>query len=277
MKPAESTRTLDIALIGHRGRMGAMLMRHWQEAGHRVLGVDHSLPSGSGNTASGTQSAIPPKDLAPVAKADAVCLCLPVAVLPSLLADLAPVLRPEQVLFDITSVKILPMQHMESAHRGPVVGTHPLFGPSPLPEDLTVAVTAGSRAAEEHIRLVEELFTTFGCRVFRTTPEEHDRGAAFVQGLNFVSSAAYLASLAQQENLLPFLTPSFRRRLEGARKLLLEDGDMFQGFTTANPLTADALHTFRLFLDLAESNGLPDVLRRARWWYEDHPDLTDGR
>ena len=120
--------------------------------------------------------------------------------------------------------------------------------------------------------MVEGLYTAFGCRVFRTTAKEHDRGAAFVQGLNFISSAAYLASLAQREDVLPFLTPSFRRRLEGARKLLTEDGDMFQGFTTANPMTGDAIHTFRLFLDLVEGGGLPDVLRRARWWYE-----ADGR
>ena len=125
--------------------------------------------------------------------------------------------------------------------------------------------------------MVEGLYTAFGCRVFRTTPQEHDRGAAFVQGLNFISSAAYLASLAERDDLLPFLTPSFRRRLEGARKLLIEDGDMFQGFTSANPMTKDAVHTFRLFLDLAEGGGLPDVLRRARWWYEtDGPAATRG-
>ena len=163
---------------------------------------------------------------------------------------------------------MLPMEQMEAAHRGPVVGTHPLFGPEPAPDDLAVAVTPGHKADEEHIRLVEGLYAAFGCRVFRTTAGEHDRGAAFVQGLNFISSAAYLASLAERDDLLPFLTPSFRRRLEGARKLLIDDGDMFQGFTSANPMTNDAVHTFRLFLDLAEGGGLPDVLRRARWWYE---------
>ena len=279
---------LIIALIGHRGRMGDMLMRRWQEAGHEVRGADRDggSPRGSSPAASadpadhaGTVNAIAPRSLAEAVRgAQAVALCVPARVLPGLLADLRPLLDPGQLLFDVTSVKMLPMEQMEAAHQGPVVGTHPLFGPNPAPEDLTVAVTPGRRAGEEDIRLVEGLYTAFGCRVFRTTAKEHDRGAAFVQGLNFISSAAYLASLAQREDVLPFLTPSFRRRLEGARKLLTEDGDMFQGFTAANPMTRDAVHTFRLFLDLVEGGGLPDVLRRARWWYEtDDPAVARPR
>lgn len=269
-----------IALIGHRGRMGTMLMRRWREAGYDVRGADRETGSARASTrsAGSTANAIAPHALAEAARnAEIVGLCVPAGVLPALLADLRPLLDPGQVLFDITSVKVLPMEQMEAAHRGPVVGTHPLFGPEPAPDDLTVAVTPGHNANEEHLRLIERLYTAFGCRVFRTTPQEHDRGAAFVQGLNFISSAVYLASLAERDDLLPFLTPSFRRRLEGARKLLIEDGDMFQGFTSANPMTKDAVHTFRLFLDLAEGGGLPDVLRRARWWYEtDGPAATRG-
>lgn len=269
-----------IALIGHRGRMGAMLMRRWREAGYDVRGVDREPGATRApmQAAGPAANAIAPRALAEAVRdARAVGLCVPAGVLPALLADLRPLLDSRQVLFDITSVKILPMEQMEAAHRGPVVGTHPLFGPEPAPDDLTVAVTPGLKADEEHLQLVEGLYTAFGCRVFRTTSQKHDRGAAFVQGLNFISSAAYLASLAERDDLLPFLTPSFRRRLEGARKLLIEDGDMFQGFTSANPMTKDAVHTFRLFLDLAEGGGLPDVLRRARWWYEaDGPAATRG-
>lgn len=265
---------LTIALIGHSGRMGSMLLRHWQNAGHRVRGADResSGPCPASAAKSGhnlSVNAIAPQALSEAVRgADAIALCVPAKVLPGVLKDLAPFLHPRQVLFDVTSVKMKPMEYMEAAHKGPVVGTHPLFGPSPLPEDLVVAVTPGKRASENDLRLVEGLFTLFGCRVFRASAEEHDRGAAFVQGLNFISTAAYLASLAQRKDVLPFLTPSFRRRLEGARKLLLEDGDMFQGIADANPMTGDAVHTFRLFLDLTEGGGLPDVLRQARWWYE---------
>lgn len=255
-----------LAVIGNTGRMGAMLAGEWQKSGFTVQGADRA--AGADADAGGRMRGIPGKALAAAVKgADAVILCVPARVLNTVLQDLAPYLVSEQVLVDITSVKVAPMRLMERFFPGPVVGTHPLFGPAPEPGDLVTAITPGTRAAEAHVEMVRRLFMAMGSRVFLTTPEEHDRSAAFVQGLNFVSSAAYFAALAHREELLPFLTPSFRRRMEGARKLLCEDGDMFEGFTTANPMLRDAVHTFRLFLDLAESGGLPDVLRQARWWY----------
>lgn len=258
VRPGFCPAPLGIAVIGHQGRMGAMLMAYWRVAGHSVRGADRL-----------TENAIPREAMQKaVHGADVVVLCVPALAMEAVLEHLAPLLSPSQVLCDITSVKVLPMRLMERYFAGPVVGTHPLFGPEHKPEDLHVALTPGKNAGAAHVRQIEELFEGFGCTTFVTSPEEHDRSVAFVQGLNFVSSAAYFASLAHRKELLPFLTPSFRRRLEGARKLLTEDADMFQGFTSANPMTGDAIHTFRLFLDLVERGGLADVARQARWWYD---------
>ena len=287
LPPRSSSIPLTIAVIGHQGRMGAMLMSYWQAAGHSVRGADrpmaapsaHDVPKGGEPSqahslalaASG--NAIPIESMrSAVDGASAVALCVPALALEAVLRELAPLLAPSQILFDIISVKVSPMRQMQRHFAGPVVGTHPLFGPIHGQEDLRVALTPGKNAEDEHVSLVRSLFEDFGCTAFVTTPEEHDRSVAFVQGLNFVSSAAYFASLAHRKELLPFLTPSFRRRLEGARKLLTEDAGMFQGFTTANPMTRDAIHTFRLFLDLVERGGLADVARQARWWYEKEED-----
>jgi prephenate dehydrogenase len=266
---------LNIAVIGHQGRMGAMLCDYWAQAGHTVRGADRGDASPSAHDlftelpAGSLANAIPAEAMREAVQgADAVALCVPAQAMPAVLSELAPFMTPAQLLFDITSVKVRPMLLMERYFAGPVVGTHPLFGPVHLPEDLHVALTPGRQATEAHLSLVRSLFECFGCSSFITSPEEHDRSVAFVQGLNFVSSAAYFASLAHREELLPFLTPSFRRRLDGARKLLTEDAGMFQGFTSANPMTRDAIHTFRLFLDLVERGGLADVARQARWWYQ---------
>lgn len=264
-KPAASV--IKVAVMGQHGRMGAMLTRRWREAGVEVSGADREASTMADKA--DWRNAIPVQAMQEaVAGAQVVLLAAPAPVLPSLLDQLAPLLSSGQILADVTSVKIQPLRQMQRRYSGPVVGTHPLFGPEPLPEDMVTAIVPGENSTEQDTALVERLFAMIGSRTFRTSAEEHDRGAAYVQGLNFVSSAAYLASLAQRQDIMPFLTPSFRRRLEGARKLLTEDGDMFQAFTSANPMTPDAIHSFRLFLDLVEGGGLQDVLRRARWWYE---------
>ena len=114
---AETSRRL--AIIGCRGRMGKLLAARWSAAGHDVGGLDLPL------TDEGFSSAL--------SGADAVFLCIPAGALSEVLPRLAPHLDGRQVLADITSVKMRPLAQMEAAYAGPVVGTHPLFGPKPRP------------------------------------------------------------------------------------------------------------------------------------------------
>jgi len=244
---------LNVALIGSRGRMGSMLLKRLRDAGVSASGADQPLAdAGLGELC---------------AAADVVLLCVPISAMPQALAELLPHLNARQVLADIASVKMRPMAHMQEAYAGPVVGTHPLFGPQSS-EALRVAVCPGARAGEEHLRLVEELFTRVGCTVFRTTAKEHDDAVAYIQGLNFVTSAAYFAALAEHPEFLPFLTPSFQRRKEAARTMLTEDGPLFEALFEANPAGQEAVRSYRAFLNLAAGGDLSLLRAKALWWWK---------
>jgi prephenate dehydrogenase len=221
-----------IAVIGHKGRMGAMLAQRLGAAGHAVTGVDRTQRAGN-------PPALDPDELARALNAsDFVLLAVPVTALPEVLNLAAPCLSPEQVLFDIASVKEPALRCMEAHHTGPVVGAHPLFGPHPQPADLRVALVPGRGANEETCRAVERLFTDIGCACFRVTAEEHDRNVGLIQSLNFAADAVYLAQAACSADSR-FFTPSFRRRLESARSLLTDDAAMFSEFSAANPYFAE--------------------------------------
>lgn len=243
-----------IVIVGCRGRMGAMLLERLGAAGCAVTGVDQPLEE--------TRVAEACRDAA------LVLLCVPAAVLEKVAARIMPHMEPDAVLADITSVKMRPMETMENAWPGPVVGTHPLFGPCPAPDrELPVAVTPGARAGEADIALVERMFERMGCRTFRSTAALHDEAMAAIQGLNFISSVAYFATFAGREDLLPFVTPSFRRRQEAARKLLTEDAELFEGLVEANPFSQDAVRRFRRFLSLAAAGDISLLADRAQWWW----------
>lgn len=107
------------AVIGSRGRMGAMLMERLEAAGRTARGADLPLT--------------PDVLAAACAGADVALLCVPAAVLGDVAHLVAPHLETGAVLADIASVKMLPMRAMRKAYAGPVVGTHPLFGPKPRP------------------------------------------------------------------------------------------------------------------------------------------------
>jgi prephenate dehydrogenase len=240
-----------VTLVGSRGRMGAMLLQRMRDAGIFASGADQPLADAGLDKL--------------CAAADLILLCVPIAAMPDALRALRPHLN-RQVLADIASVKVRPMAHMEAAYAGPVVGTHPLFGPD-AQGGRRVAVCPGARAGEEQLRLVEEVFARIGCELFRTTAQAHDEAAAYIQGLNFVTSAAYFAALAEHPEFLPFLTPSFQRRREAARTMFTEDGQLFEALFEANPAGQDAVRSYRAFLNLAAGGDLPLLRERALWWW----------
>ncbi len=258
-----------IALFGHAGRMGAMFAARLRTAGHEVRGVDLARPVGHD---AGSASLFLDRNACAhaVKGATVVLLCVPVSAYRDVLGVLRPLLLPSQLLMDIGSVKTLPLQWMEAAHQGPTVGTHPLFGPNPVASDNPVAaLVPGTRVSDADLAAARALFQAAGFGTFTTTAEEHDRAVAYVQCLNFMTSAAYFAAVPQSASITPFLTPSFRRRLAEQRKLLTEDAPMFRVFTEANPLMGEVLEHFRAMLREAESGGLERLTTQAAGWYRE--------
>ena len=250
-------------IVGSTGRMGAMLLGRARATGLTVEGVDVPLT---------------PEILAPAcAGADVAIICVPAAVFKEVIAAVCPHLPPTAVLTDITSVKEIPLQQMEAAWAGPVVGTHPLFGPQPDPAaDQPVAIVPGANAGQEHVELASGFFTALGCRVFCSTAEKHDKAMSRIQNMNFITSLAYFALLAGQDDLLPFVTPSFLRRQNATRKMLTEDARMFAGLFEANPYSYEAVRQYRQMLNLAAAGDIDLLCQRARWWWQDdaNPEKT---
>lgn len=246
-----------IVIVGCRGRMGSMLMeRFTHNAAVSPAGVD--LP-------------FEEEDLARACRgARMVLLCIPATAISATVEKLRPFMDENAILADITSVKELPMQHMESLWNGPVVGTHPLFGPVPAEDlELRVTIVPGAHASEEDTKFVEGLFQSFGCVTFRATAEEHDMAEAKIQGMNFITSAVYFAMTAEDPALLPYITPSFLRRMNSTEKQLMEDGPLFTWLFEANPHSQAMTRQYRNLLSLAAAGDVDLILHKAQWWWKE--------
>ena len=246
-----------VLIVGARGQMGGMLSRRFAESGRVTVDVDVPLEEDLLREACG--------------RVQIVLLCVPYAALAEVLRRVVPHMRPGTVLADVTSVKELPMRWMERAWSGPVVGTHPLFGPVTAPgQALRVAVTPGNTSTEDALRRVEALFTDCDCQVFRVTAKQHDEAAARIQGMNFISTMVYLAMLAEDDSLLPFLTPSFQRRLAAGRKMIMEDAQLFSSLFEANPYSQDVVRQYTTLLGVAAAGDIDLLIHRAQWWWRQH-------
>jgi len=246
-----------IAIVGARGQMGALFVRAFHKAGYAVTTLDRPY----------ADEAIQ----AVLAGAELVLISVPVTATRAVAERLAPFMSAGAILCDVCSVKVNPLAQMLEAYAGPVVGTHPLFGPV-IPEGFEprVAVTPGREiGAGGAAEAVSDVFARAGFTPFASTAEEHDRAMAVVQGLNFITTVAYLAAARQTPGIENFRVPSFERRLEAARKMLTKDRELFQLIAEDNPFLQETVRQFTAYLDLAAGGDLDLLSARASWWWRD--------
>lgn len=243
-----------VAVVGARGQMGSLFCRLCREKGLEVFELSRPLRGEALDRA--------------LAACDLALLCVPVTAMEQTLAAVAPRLGPEAILADICSVKTLPLAQMLKAWQGPVAGAHPLFGPVP-PKDRAPRVAVVPGRGKAVAAMVLEFWRRLGFEAFETTAEEHDRAMAFVQALNFATTVALFSSMRREPHIERFVTPSFQRRLESARKMLTEDREMFATISEANPYLQETVRRFRDYLGIAAGGDLDLLAERAEWWFGD--------
>ncbi len=208
-----------------------------------------------------------------VAGRDLILLSVPITAMNEVLEAVVPHLDPETILADVCSVKVQPLRKMLDAYSGPVVGTHPLFGPM-IPEGFVPRVAVVPGRGRDEGRLCSML-KKIGFQPFMTTADEHDKAMAYVQGLNFTTTVAFLAAMRQVKDVEKFMTPSLQRRLDSAQKMLTQDRELFETISEANPYTQETVRRFRAMLSIAAGGDLDLLAQRAGWWWRDSE--TDNR
>jgi len=175
------------------------------------------------------------------------------------LGAVRPFLEPWQIVIDVASVKLGPIQVMKEVlgERIPWVGTHPLFGPASISRwrrRLQVLVCpnpmhsdAASRAGSFYRRL--------GCEVFEQGEDEHDRLMARTHALAFFLAKGLLE--IGVDDRIPFAPPSFQALAEAIDSVRADAGHLYLAIETANPYAEES------------RQGLLDALSRL------HAELAD--
>jgi prephenate dehydrogenase len=221
--------SLKVAIIGGRGAMGRWFQRFFESQGLQVLVADRKTHQ-------------TPREVA--ALADVVVLSVPIPKVDPVVREVGPAMRADAVLMDLTSVKQSPMAAMLKAFPGEVVGTHPLFGPGEKGMPGRTMVLCPGRG-EKWLNWLQALLENAGARVKVTTPAQHDRLMAVVQGLShFVLIALEMAirelGVAPQD-LEDFATPTFATLRNLAQRLFSQDAKLYACIQLANPYNRTAL------------------------------------
>ena len=223
-----------LGLIGF-GAFGRLIARHLTPA-FTVRAFDPAQPAGAAMAT-----------LEEAASCPVVVLAMPVNQLEQAVRAIGPHLRPGALVLDVCSVKVVPAEIMRRdlpAHVD-IVATHPLFGPQSAAggiAGLKIAVCPirGTRAP-----CVAAFLDSLGLDVIMTTPEEHDREAAMVQGLTHL-----IAKVLVQMEPLPgrMTTRSFDLLMQGVNMVRDDAAAVFEAIERTNPFSREVR---RRFFDLA--------------------------
>jgi len=174
-----------IAVIGGSGNMGRWFTRFALKEGHQVTitGRNRAKLREAGKQL-GVEATT--DNIEAVKSSRVVLISVPIDNLEAVVEQIGPHTSDEQLIIDITSVKVLPMtamhRHIKSRK---VLGMHPMFGPGA--RDIANRSFMLTPTNEEEKALAErarEYLEDRGARVTLVSPEEHDEIMTVVLGLS---------------------------------------------------------------------------------------------
>lgn len=214
-----------IAIIGGRGGMGRCMGNLFADLGHAVMTSD-------------VDTSLTPEEAA--GTADVVVVSVPIDVTVDVIRRIGPLVRPDALLMDVTSVKTAPMQAMLESSRASVAGTHPIFGPS-------VHSLQGQRVAfvpgrgDEWSRWLHTMLEARGLTVVDTDAATHDRVMSIVQVLTHYATEVMGSTMAALDvplaETLRFTSPVYLMELFMTARHFAQSPDLYAAIQMSNPET----------------------------------------
>jgi len=212
-----------ILIVGGRGGMGRYFHRWFSEAGYDVRTLDQDDWADVDSLCSGIELAI---------------VSVPIHSTRDVIYSLSAHLPSDCILADITSIKEPVMNAMLDAHSGPVLGLHPLFGPTTSTMDKQIIVVTPGRRPDAYQWFLDQ-FSVWGGILIEASPGEHDDLMAIVQALRHFATFAFGRFLSRRKidlkRTLEFSSPIYRLELSMVGRLFAQDPMLYADIILATP------------------------------------------
>jgi len=175
-----------------------------------------------------------------VKRADAVLISVPIDNFEATIEQLCPYIHPKQVIRDITSIKVFPVETMHKHIKtGLVLGVHPMFGPGT--KDIAgqnFVLTPTNNEEQALAQKVREYLEARGARVTLVTPQEHDEMMTVILGLSHfigIVSADTLLSFDKFELARAISGTTYKTLLALVESVISEDPEFYASLQMSLP------------------------------------------
>ncbi len=191
------------------------------------------------------------------ASCDVIYFTVAISAFEEVLKRVAPMIRPGTLVMDTCSVKSMPARWMKDTlpQDCKIIATHPMFGPDSARAGLSglPIVICPVRVDDETLKEVEDNFASWNLKVLRMSPLEHDREAAYSQGVTH-----FVGRMLRQMDLHPteIATQGYKMLMDIVEQTCNDPMQLFCDLQHYNPYARE----MRLSLQVATQK----VLNRLR-------------
>lgn len=235
---------ITVGIIGGRGRLGRIFKEFFVKNGCNVL-------------ISGRTTKLTYKEL--VRKSDVVVFSVPIHATPSIIKEVLPYTRKEQLLMDLTSIKNKTMKAMLKS-KSSVISIHPMFASAKSLLGYTIIVIP-ARTNSLWLRWLLGLFKKSNINVEIMSAKRHDEIMAILQGLmhfNYISTAHALqvlskkAKISNMEKLISYGGVMYRIRLGAIARVISQNPELYADILMLNPEFKKALKSYKTSVEKLE-------------------------
>ena len=212
-----------VLIVGGMGSMGQYFSQWFDDSGYRVRILDRNDWLNVGRLCHGIELAI---------------ISVPIEVTAEVAGKLGPHLPVDCVLADVTSIKERPLNAMLEAYQGPVIGLHPLFGPTTSTMDKQIIVVTPGRNLPSCRWLIDQ-FSAWGTIILQVNAQEHDEIMSIVQTVRHFATFAFGQFLCHKQidlsRTIEFSSPIYRLELGMVGRLFAQDPSLYSEIIFASP------------------------------------------
>jgi len=175
---------MKIAIIGGAGSMGKWFCNFFLKQGYEVI-----ISGRTKQKLIDLSKKIPVKmvytNVDAVKEADIIMISVLLQNFEKVVKEIAPYIKENQIVWDITSVKEIPVEIMHKyIKKGTILGTHPVFGPGAKDTNQNFVLTATNEKEEKYARELKTWLEERGFKVSIMSPREHDKLMAVILGFS---------------------------------------------------------------------------------------------
>lgn len=222
----------DVVIIGGQGKLGQLFGQMLRLSGYQVKVLEKDDWQQADTL---------------FANAGLVIVSVPIAMTADLVRDKLQTLPENCILADLTSIKDEPLQAMLTAHKGPVVGLHPMFGPDVASLAKQLVVVCHGRGQEQYQWLLEQI-EIWGASIAVIEPTEHDKVMQIVQAMRHFSTFIYGVNLCNNNvnltQLLALSSPIYRLELAMVGRLFAQDPALYADIIFAQKASIEPIQSY---------------------------------